>query len=211
MHFLELKARLKDFLVFSITDIEKIDPDFHKQRLSEWQKRGYLKKIRQGFYRFADQPVDEKDAFLIANTIYTPSYISLQMALSLYGLIPEAVYGITSVTSQKTASFKTDLGTFLYRHLKPELMFGYYLHDFGFYQPCKVAEAEKALLDFFYLNPSIKNKAGFRELRINWEELRTRIDSAKLKKYLAAFKSKALERRVNKFLTYAEHAEPYQY
>jgi len=43
MQFLELKNDLKDFIIFSKKDIEKIDQSFHNQRLSEWQSKGYIK------------------------------------------------------------------------------------------------------------------------------------------------------------------------
>ena len=102
MQYIDLKSQLKDFPVFSIIDIEKADLTFHKQRLSEWQRKNYIKKIRQGFYVFSDLEINEQILFIIANRIYEPSYISLEMALSIHGLIPEAVYGVTSVTSQKT-------------------------------------------------------------------------------------------------------------
>src|SRR3989338_11244046 len=115
MHYLDLKTRLKDFPVFSIRDIEKVDLSFHKQRLSEWQRKGYVKKLRQGFYLFSDLPINEQLLFIIANRLHAPSYISLEMALSIYGLIPEAVYGLTSVTSQKTETLRTPVGDFIYR------------------------------------------------------------------------------------------------
>ena len=110
MQYIDLKTELKDFIVFSINGIEKIDPSFHNQRLSEWQKKGYIKKIRQGYYVFSDLQIDEKTLFLIANKIYAPSYVSLEMSLSWHNLIPEAVYGITCVTSRKTANFQTPVG-----------------------------------------------------------------------------------------------------
>ena len=40
----------------------------------------------------------------IASKIYTPSYISLHSALSIYGIIPEAVTDVTSVTSNPPGS-----------------------------------------------------------------------------------------------------------
>ena len=42
---------------------------------------------------------------MVANKIYSPSYISLETALSYYGLIPESVYALTSVSTRKTISF----------------------------------------------------------------------------------------------------------
>ncbi|OHA62478.1 MAG: hypothetical protein A2748_02985 [Candidatus Wildermuthbacteria bacterium RIFCSPHIGHO2_01_FULL_45_20] len=205
MQFFDLKTQLKDFIVFSIKDIEKIDSSFHKQRLSEWQKKGYIKKIRQGFYIFSDLRINEQVLFLIANAIYQPSYISLEMAFSLYNLIPEAVYEITSVTSQKTNIFKTNAGTFSYKHIKPELMFGYELKEYSNHR-YMVAEIEKALLDYLYLNSHIQNDKDFEALRFNIAEFNAHANKDKLKKYLEAFHSKALSVRVHKFLAYSTHA-----
>jgi len=67
MQFLELKNDLKDFIIFSKKDIEKIDQSFHNQRLSEWQSKGYIKMIRRGYYIFSDLELNESVLFLIAN------------------------------------------------------------------------------------------------------------------------------------------------
>jgi len=205
MQFFELKSRLDGFLVFSIADIEKNDPSFHKQRLSEWQKKGYIKKIRQGFYVFSNIKITEEILFLAANAIYRPSYISLEMALSLHGLIPESVYSITSITSKKTNRFRTVIGNFIYRHVKPELMFGYELKNYDG-RSYMIAEIEKALLDYFYLNPHIRDDKDFEGLRLNIDEFKAKADRAKFKRYLEAFNNKALSVRANKFLTCIDHA-----
>ena len=205
MKFFDLKTQLNGFIVFSIKDIEKIDPNFHKQRLSEWQKKGYIKKIHQGFYIFSDLQINEQALFLMANVIYSPSYISLEMAFSIYNLIPEGVYEITSVTSKKTSKFKTETGNFTYKHIKPELMFGYKLIEYNGHNYL-VAEIEKALLDYLYFNPRIKTELDFNGLRFNINEFKAQTDMLKLKKYLEAFGSQALVKRVNKFITYLENA-----
>ncbi len=201
MQFFELKAQLKDFLVFSIKDIEKVDSSFHKQRLSEWQEKNYIKKIRQGFYIFFDLKIDELVLFLIANKIYSPSYVSLETAFSIYNLIPEGVYSITSATSQKTNNFKTQIGNFIYKHIKPELMFGYELRKYND-QYYMIAEIEKAVLDYMYLNSHVKNEKDFDGLRFNVSEFKAKADMSKFKKYLEAFGSKALSVRANKFIVY---------
>jgi len=54
---------------------------------------------------------------LIANQLYGPSYVSLDYALSHYGLIPEAVYQITSVTTRRSKTYDTPLGRFSYERL----------------------------------------------------------------------------------------------
>src|SRR5437763_1371478 len=86
MHYQALKEQLKNFSIFSVSDIRKIDPKFYPARLSEWQKKGILKKLRRGYYMFADATLNEQALFLIANHLYPPSYVSFESALSYYGL-----------------------------------------------------------------------------------------------------------------------------
>ncbi|MEA2065469.1 MAG: hypothetical protein U9O66_04230 [Patescibacteria group bacterium] len=205
MQFFELKTRLSNFLVFSTKDIEKIDSEFHSQRLSEWQAKGYIKKITKEYYIFSDLEINESVLFLIANKIYSPSYISFEMAFSYYNLIPEAVYGVTSAASNKTNNFKTDFGEFIYRHIKSELMFGYKLIKYKD-QSFKIAEIEKALLDYFYLNTRLKTENDFIEMRFNGEEFKVLANIDKLNKYLKVFNNNALEKRVKKFLKYINYA-----
>ena len=205
MQYVELKEQLKNFKIFNLNDIRKIEEDFDLRRLNEWQKKNYIKKIRQGFYIFSDLEINEQALFIIANRIHEPSYISLEMALSFYGLIPEAVYGITSVTSQKTRTIKTPIGGFTYRHLKPELLFGYELRECDGHH-YRMAETEKAVLDYLYFNSKIKDEESFIGARFNTDEFKKRVNMEKFNKYLAAFNNKALAKRVKKFLTYIEHA-----
>jgi len=205
MQFLELKNSLEDYILFSKKDIEKIDQFFHKQRLSEWQKKGYIRLIRRGYYIFSDLELNEAVLFLIANKIYSPSYISLEMAFSYYNLIPEAVYGITSVTTQKTNNFRTSLGEFIYQHIKPELMFGYKLIEYNDHN-FKIVEIEKALLDYFYLNPQLKTEDDFSEMRFNKKEFKIKADKNILLGYLKKFNNKSLEKRLKRFLKYINYA-----
>ncbi len=206
MRFLDLKNQLRDFVVFGVGDVRKIQPGFDVRRLVEWQKKGYIKKIIKKFYVFGDQEITEPALFTIANAIYSPAYISFEMALSYYHLIPESVYGITCATTKKTAAFQTPVGDFIYRSVKPEAFFGYSPVPYR-KQRYLLAEPEKALMDYFYLNPDVAGEGDFEELRINREELPARVDRAKLEKYLAACGSRALTKRVLKFLEFIRHAE----
>lgn len=205
MQYLELKENLKDFIVFSINDILKVDPEFHRQRLSEWQNKGYIKKIIKEYYYFSDLEINEPVLFIIANKIFNPSYVSLEMALSYYGLIPESVYGVTSVTSKKTYAFHVPLARFSYRKIKPELMFGYQLTNYRDHA-FKIAEIEKAILDYFYFNPRLKTEGEFEELRINRDIFQKKVNLDKIRNYLSQFKNKALEKRMNKFIKFISHA-----
>ena len=131
MQYIELKESLKEFTIFSLADIERIDSNFYRRRLNEWQDKGYIKKIIKGYYIFSDLELSENILFEIANRIYSPSYISFEMALSYYHLIPESVYGITSASTRRTYKFKTPIAEFSYRTIKHNLFFGYNLINYG--------------------------------------------------------------------------------
>lgn len=205
MKYLELKSRLKGFPLFSLNDIKNIDPEFHRRRLNEWQDKGYIKKIIRGYYLFSDIPVDEELLFKISNQIYYPSYVSLYSALSNYNLIPESIYQITAISTRKTYHFKTSLGYFVFRSIKPQLFFGYNLIKQNRFH-IKLADVEKALLDYFYLNPDLQAEQDFASLRINREELLEQINERTLFKYLERFQQNRLTRRINNFWRFIKNA-----
>jgi len=86
-----------------------------------------------------------------ANVIYGPSYLSLEYALSFYGLVPERVTDITCVTTLKTAVFDNPLGRYVYQHIKPEAFRGF-ISMGEFPSRFFMAGPEKAVVDFLYLN-----------------------------------------------------------
>lgn len=204
MTYLSFKEQLKDFISFSLADIRKIDAGFDLRRLSEWRGKGYIKMIRRGHYVFSDLKINESVLFLMANRIYVPSYVSMEIALAHYNLIPEAVYGITSISSRKTNRFVTSFGEFTYHHIKPQLMFGYQLVSFRGHT-CRIAEPEKAILDYFYLNSHLNTKDDFAGLRINGEEFKDQTNLDTLESYLVAFGNKRLEKRFQNFLKFINH------
>ena len=205
MQYIEFRKIMGGFPVFSLADIRQADPAFHRRRLNEWQEKGYLKKVIKGYYIFSDLPLDEKDLFEIANRIYAPSYVSFEMALAYYGLIPESVYGITSSSTRKTMYFKTTIGEFIYHSLQPKLYFGFeYLTRNSRY--AKIASPEKALLDYFYLHPELSDADGFREIRINREVVSEKINHKKLMSYAGFYEQKSLKIRTKAFWEFITHA-----
>jgi hypothetical protein len=112
---------------------------------------------------FSDIKPDESTLFEISNLIYSPSYVSLESALSYYGLIPEAVFSINSVSTRKTAVFKTPLAVFNYRKIKKSLFFGYILQKYN-NKSYKIASPEKAILDYFYHRAEIGKHYDFESL-----------------------------------------------
>ena len=53
---------------------------------------------------------------LIANHLYTPSYVSMSSALRYYGLIPEEIYVTQSMTLKHSRDFDTPIGRYEYAH-----------------------------------------------------------------------------------------------
>ncbi|MBU1781930.1 hypothetical protein KKD87_00975, partial [bacterium] len=150
MQYIELKKALKDFTIFSLNDIKGVESKFFRVRLNEWQDKGYIKKVIKGYYTFSDLELNETALFEMANRIYSPSYISMEMALSYYHLIPESVYGITSASTRRTYKFKTPIAEFSYRTINPQLFFGYDMVKYN-NKYFKIAGIEKAILDYFYI------------------------------------------------------------
>lgn len=205
MKYRDFEKTMSPFTVFSVNEIRQFFPDFSNRRLHEWQEKGYVKKLINRWYSFSEAPKDERALFLVANQIYQPSYVSLETALSYYGLIPETAFSLTSVTTLKTNKFETPLGAFIYASVKPPLFFGYQLLQAGGRQ-AKIADVEKTLLDYLYLRPSMATPGDFYEWRINKEELATLLDFNKLEQYLDRFQTKALEKRVATFRKFLSNA-----
>jgi len=136
---------------------------------------------------------------MISNKIYRPSYISLESALSYYGLIPEAVFQITGITSRKTYNIQTGIANFNYRSIHKSLFWGYGLntetsHDFF------IADPEKTILDYLYLNPHLDDIRSLAELRFNRERFNNLLNISKLKKYLRIFFHARLLRTTTKLM-----------
>lgn len=204
MQFIEFRNHLSAYPVFSLKDVLKSIPNFNRIQLDRWEKRGYVKKIKRGFYCFADIELGQNFLFYAANRIYAPSYVSLEIALKYYGFIPEEIFQITSVGTKKATNFETSIGNFNYRHIKPGLFWGYRLVDFG-RQKLLLAEPEKAVLDYLYLNSALKTAGDFESMRINIDEFKAQVDFERFKQYLKTFNNKRLSKRANIFLTTIRH------
>jgi predicted transcriptional regulator of viral defense system len=192
--YLDFLKAFESYPAISINEMGKAFPQFDRKVLVDWQKKGYLLKIRNGWYAFTIKERQTKDLFWIANRLYVPSYVSLQSALSFHGLIPEGVFSITSVSTLKTASFESAAGNFTYRNIKSTMMFGYELLEHGNFR-IKMAGPEKALLDYLYLNPSFQSDADMDSLRLNAAFMKQTFDWGKARKYIEAIGSNALHSR----------------
>jgi predicted transcriptional regulator of viral defense system len=188
------KKALEQFPVFSVKDIRKQFNDFDNRRLVEWQKKGYIIKLRRGYYSFSEVEKGEGFRYFSANKLYSPSYLSLESALSYYNLIPEGVFTTVSITTRNTTTFSTPVGSFSYRNVKTPLFFGYRLLNIQGHT-IKMAEPEKSLLDYLYLN-KIDTTDMLEGLRLNEFQLQNLLDFNKLHQYAGVFHSKILQQRI---------------
>ena len=196
MNYLEFKNRMFDLGCFNTHQVYAWNPDFDRNNFVRWVKKGLLLRLRQGYYTFPEYKNKPDFTLFFANRIYRPSYISLHTALAFYGIIPEAVIQITSVTSLKTANFQNDFGEYQFKSVRQELMFGYDNKPIANDWSLQIARPEKALLDLLYLYPFYNTEQEMEDLRLDEDFLLDELDLQRLEDYLLKFKSKALAKRV---------------
>ncbi len=136
-------------------------------QLSRWVKGGRLIKLHKGLYTLAEPYRKIKpEPFCIANSLRSASYVSLQSALAQYGLIPEFVPVVTSLTTGRPQTIETPMGRFDFRHIKKSFFWGYQNTELTAGQTAFIARPEKALLDLVYLTHGGDKEEFIEELRI---------------------------------------------
>ena len=185
---------------FSTAQVKAIYPDFYRGNYLRWQKAGYIVPLSRSWYAFADY-IDKPDfARYIANRIYSPSYISLHTALSYYGMIPEAVVVITSVTTRKTMQIDNAFAVYSYQTLKPSLFWGYEPKQMRDGQSYLMATPEKALIDLLYLYPQYNSSDDLLELRLDDYFMHNELNVERLRDYTERINSPVLNKRVKLLL-----------
>lgn len=143
-------------------------------KISEWMKSGELLSIRRGLYipgPETDLPVPEP--FLISNHLRGPSYVSLESALSYWGLIPERVYEVTCATRKTAKKYDTPVGRFNYHYLpSPYYSFGIESIKLTPKQTVLMASREKALCDKIVLTSGIALRSTRQTKEFLLEDLR---------------------------------------
>ena len=206
--FIEFKEKLLPEGCFSIHQARLYFPTFDRNNLTRWTKKGLLLRLRQEWYAFPELLQRPDFARYVACRIYRPSYISLHTALSIYGMIPEAVSSITSVSTLKTAKFENAFGQYAYQNVKPDLFFGYKpvmlpLNTAIINPPqlaWMLAHPEKALLDLLYLYPFYDSEEELEQLRLDDDFMTGELDFDRLSEYQQKMSNKALNARVKKLL-----------
>jgi hypothetical protein len=120
-----------------------------RDKISALLKSGSIIRVKKGLYIFG--PALSRGPYsreLLSNLIYGPSYISLEYALSYYGLIPERAETVTSVTCGKDRAFTTPVGRFTYWAVPLDYYrVGIDLVEVGEKRSFLIATREKALTD----------------------------------------------------------------
>jgi len=162
------------------------EPDINLVKsLQRWKGKGYVAQLKRGLYELT-YPGDRRIPDLyIANHLYSPSYVSLETALSAYSLIPEVSQAVTSITTKPTRRFRTRQGLFVYRTLKPIHFNGYSIRNEGGFKVL-MAEPEKALADYLYFANFRKKKMALEGERIDWKSVR-KLDRKRIGGYLKSF------------------------
>lgn len=129
--------------------------------------------------------------YLLANHIYGPSYVSLEAALSYWGLIPEQVVTVSSMTTGSSKVFRTSIGLFQYTRLRlPYYSFGIRMVESASDQAMLIASPEKALCDIIAVKSglllrSITQTRDFltEDLRMERDTL-TQLDQAMIQSWI---------------------------
>ena len=200
MDFLTFKERMYPMGCFNINQVLLWEKDFDRNNLTRWCRRGLLVKLRNQYYAFPEYRQMPDFSRYVANRIYAPSYISLHSALSFYGMIPEEVVQLTSVTTLKTARFENAFGTFHYQNVKTPFYFGFEIKTMQSGRGLLFATPEKALLDLLYLNPYYKTEQDMEELRLDEDFMQNELDIERLNGYLSKIGSKTMEQKVKRLM-----------
>jgi len=118
---------------------------------------GLIESVKKGLYIAGRSLGSERpESALLANHILGPSYISMESALAHYGLIPEKVFAVTSMTTKASRKFQTNIGIYTYTNLPlPYYAFGLASVSLSKDQQAIMAIPEKALCDKIATTPGI--------------------------------------------------------
>ena len=129
-----------------------------KDKITSLEQSGLLIRLKRGVFvvspKVHNKPLSKE---LIANHLYGSSYISLQTALSFYGLLPERVYTVCSMTTKRSSSFNNSLGNFDYTGITlPYFTIGVRQEIVNNEYAFLIATPEKALCDMIIQTKRLK-------------------------------------------------------
>ena len=146
-------------------------------KVAQLERAGEIIRLRRNLFVVNPEETGKPlSSGLIANHLLAPSYVSMQTALRYYGLIPEAVYTIQSMTFKAAKEFNTPVGNYCYYHILRET------YPIGITQIKDgnsvyiMATPEKALCDLIANQPGINLRYKKEALEFLEENLRFDMD-----------------------------------
>lgn len=165
---------LKDIgnIPFRLSVLQSVFPDniAIAAKAKRLEDGGNIIRLKPGLY-VTDSTVSGKvvNEYIVANHLHGPSYVSMQTALRFYGLIPEHVVEIISMTSKGAKIFTNKVGHFRYIHCQDSYfqvgITSIIESDVSF----MIATPEKALCDLLIYTPNL-NLRYISELKVYLEE-----------------------------------------
>ncbi|MFH1281305.1 MAG: type IV toxin-antitoxin system AbiEi family antitoxin domain-containing protein [Candidatus Omnitrophota bacterium] len=147
----------KDYFTFAqLANYLSIKKSTLKVILSRLVKQGRVLRLIKGYYC---HPQKMPDLERLACELCYPSYISLESALSLHGVLSQIPSAITMVTSGRSVNYNIRETLIECSHIKKPLFFGYEING-----QAQIARPEKALLDELYLIGLGKRTLNIKEL-----------------------------------------------
>ena len=147
-------------------------------KIMEMVNQGILVQLRRGLYMTSPLvSTITPEPFLIANHLYGPSYISLESALFHWGLIPERVFEISSVTTKVSKRFVVNNVVYSFTHL-PIAYYPLGIQSLSLTetQTVLIASPEKALCDKVITTAGINLRSRQQTLAFLVEDLRIEKD-----------------------------------
>ena len=149
-----------------------------RELLWRWKRAGHILSLKRGVYmtrRFYELHRSDPDFAPAVSAILVPqSYVSLEYVLQQAGILTEATYPVTAVTTRNTRTIENSVGTFTYRHMKRSLYTGFSQREY-YGVILDRGSVAKALFDFLYLRPLPRSLRAedldlAEDLRLNLDE-----------------------------------------
>lgn len=182
------KAIIKHGRILNIHELTTIFQELYTDssshnRINMLAKAGWFKRIKRGLYLIVDslsaRSQNDLSLYVIANSLAKESYVSLSYALNYYQMFDQYDKTITSITTKNSKKYNFDNNTYNFSKIKKGLYFGFIeKRENG--KIIKIAEAEKALIDYLYLD------TGFGSASLVFEKIKNyhkELDLSKLQTY----------------------------
>jgi len=153
LKFFQRYSNIKIFHIRHLQLLTQMTIPSLRVSLKRLTDKGIIKRICKGYYA---NPFNLPTIEEVATQLYYPSYISLESALSICGILSQIPQVLTLVTIKLPFRITTSFGRIEYRQIKKEYFWGFHKKNNFF-----IAEPEKALLDYIYLNKDIQDFSEF--------------------------------------------------